>query len=84
MRNAAGVDDAIDAHAVLGHALENDARVERGALDGGEKFVLRGVDQVPSERDAAQLGIHQHGAIAVVPAQAQQAGLSGFIRVKSF
>ena len=73
LRNAAGVDDAIDGHAVLGHALEDDARVERRAFDGGEELVLRGVQQVPAEGDAAQLGIHQHRAVAVVPAQPQQA-----------
>ena len=43
LRNAAAVDDAADGHAVLLHALQDDARVEGGAFDGGEQFVLRGV-----------------------------------------
>ncbi len=35
--------------------------------------------RLPAERDAAQFRIHQHGAVAVVPGEAQQAGLSGAI-----
>ena len=79
LRNAAGVDDALDGDAVLGHALKDDAGVEGGAFDGGEELVLRGVDQVPAEGDAAEFGIHQHGAVAVVPGEAQQAGLAGAV-----
>ena len=79
LRNAAGVDDAVDGHAVLGHALEDDAGVEGGAFDGGEELVLRGVDQVPAEGDAAEFGIDEDGAVAVVPGEAQQAGLAGAI-----
>ena len=77
LRNAAGVDDAVHRHAVLGHALQDNARVKGRALDGREKLVLRGVHQIPAEGDAAQFGIDQHGAVAVVPGEAQQAGLSG-------
>ena len=83
LRDAAAVDDAADRHAVLFHALENDARVEGGAFDGGEELVLRGVRQVPAERDAAEFGIHQHRAVAVVPGQAQQPGLPGAVVVES-
>ena len=79
LRDAAGVDDALDGHAVLGHALEDDAGVEGGAFDGGEELVLRGVDEVPAEGDAAELGVDEHGAVAVVPGEAQQAGLAGAI-----
>ena len=43
LRDAAAVDDAPHRHAVLFHALQNDARVEGGPFDGGEQFVLRGV-----------------------------------------
>ena len=41
LRDAAAVDDAVDGHAMLLHALENDAGVEGGAFDGGEQLVLR-------------------------------------------
>ena len=49
------------------------------AFDGGEEFVLRGVDQIPAQRDAAQFRVDQNGAVAIVPGEAQQAGLSGAI-----
>src|SRR5438034_6613347 len=42
LRNAAGVDDAAHGDPVLLHALENDTRVQGGAFDGREQFVLRG------------------------------------------
>ncbi len=84
LRNASSVDHAIDFHAVFGHALENDAGVEGGALDGGKQLVLRGVNQVPTERNAAQFGIDQHGAVAVVPAQAQESGLPGLVALQPF
>ena len=84
MRNAAGVDDAVDADPVLGHALQYDARVEGRALDGGKELVLSGMDEIPAERDAAKLGIDQYGSIAVVPAEAQEAGLAGACRLQPF
>ena len=68
--------------AVLRHALENDARVERRAFDGGEQLVLRRMRQIPAQRDAAQFRIHQHRAVAVVPGQPQQPGLAGAIFVE--
>ena len=40
------------------------------------KLVLRGRCQFPAQRHSAQFRIHQHRAIAVVPAEAQQSGLS--------
>ena len=52
---------------------KNHARVEGRAFDGREQLVLRGVSQLPAERDAAEFRIHQHRAVAVVPGQAQQA-----------
>ena len=61
------------AHAVLRHSLKNDAGVKRCTFNCREQFILRGVHQVPSKRYAAQFGIYQHGAVAVVPAQTQQA-----------
>ena len=66
-----------------GHALEDDAGVEGGAFDGGEELVLRGVQQVPAEGDAAELRVDEHGAVAVVPGEAQQAGLAGLIGLEA-
>ena len=66
-------------NAVFGHAIENHASVKGGAFDGGEEFVLRCALQIPSEGDAAQVGIYEDGAIAVVPGHAEQAGLAGAI-----
>ena len=79
MRDAAGVDDAGDGDAVFGHALEDDAGVEGGAFDGGEELVLRGVEEVPAEGDAAEFGVDEYGAVAVVPTEAKEAGLAGAI-----
>src|SRR6185437_13804817 len=75
----AAMDDAVEAGAVLGHAIEDEAGVHGGAFDGGEELVLGGVVELPAEGDAAEIRVDQHGAVAVVPAQAQQAGLSGAI-----
>jgi len=84
LRDAAGVDDAVDADAVLGHALENDARMECGAFDGREELVLRGVDEVPAKGDAAEFGVDEDCAVAVVPADAEQAGLAGLVGLEPF
>src|ERR1700733_12812045 len=81
--NAAGVDNALDRDTVLGHAFENDARVKRCALNRGEEFVLSGMQQVPAEGDAAKFRIDQHCAVAVVPAETQQAGLPWTILFQS-
>ena len=81
LRNTAGVDDAANGDAVLGHAIENDASVEGSTFDGGEKFVLCGGLQIPAERDAAQIGIDEDRAIAVVPGHAKQTSLSGAIGI---
>ena len=64
---------------MLRHPLQNDARVKRRPLDRREQLILRRVDQIPSQGDPAQLRIHQHRAIAVVPAQPQKASLPGAI-----
>ena len=69
----------MDGDAVLSHPFQNHARMEGRPFDGREQLVLRGVRQTPAERDAAQFGIHQHGAVAVIPGEAQQAGLAGAI-----
>jgi hypothetical protein len=55
----------------LRHAIEDHAGVQRSAFDGGEEFILRRALQVPAKRDAAQVGIHQHSAVAVVPGQTE-------------
>ena len=49
LRNAAAVDDALNRRAVLLHALQNHARVKRGAFNGGEQFVLRRAGQIPTQ-----------------------------------
>ena len=61
---------------MLRHSLQNDSRMKRRPFDRREQLILRGVHQVPAQRHAAQLRIHQHRAIAVVPAQPQQPRLS--------
>src|SRR5438034_10449729 len=83
LRNAAGVDDAAHGDPVLLHALENDTRVQGGAFDGREQFVLRGGLKVPAKGDAAQVGIDQNRAVAIVPGDAQQASLAGAILFQS-
>ena len=81
MRDAAAVDDALRGRSVFAEAIEDHAGVESSAFDGGEQFVLRGVQQVPSDGHAAEIGIDQDRAVAVVPGHAQQAGLAGAIFV---
>ena len=76
LRNPTRVDDAANRHAVLFHVLQNDTRVKRGALDRGEQFILRRVSQIPTERDPAEFGIHQNGAVPIVPGQPEQTGLA--------
>ena len=39
--------------------------MEGSALNGCEKLILCGVDEVPAQRDAAQFGIDEHGAVSV-------------------
>ena len=75
--DAAAVDDAADGHAVLFHAVEDDAGVQGGALDGGEELIGCGVVEVPAEGDAAEGWVDQDGAVAVVPGEAEEAGLAG-------
>ena len=79
LRDAAGINDPLDVHTVFGHAIENDARMEGSAFDGGKEFVLRGALQVPAESDAAQIGIDEHGAIAIVPGDAKEASLASAV-----
>src|SRR5579885_2359241 len=47
--NASGVDYAVYRNTISGHALEDDAGVEGSAFNCGIEFVLRCVNQVPSE-----------------------------------
>ncbi len=78
--NAAAVDHAADRDAVLLHPLEDDAGVEGGPFDRREQVVLRRVGEVPAERDPAQFRVDEHGPVAVVPGEVQQAGLAGAVR----
>jgi hypothetical protein len=41
LRNAAGIDNPAHWHAVLDHALQNNARMERSPFDRGERLILR-------------------------------------------
>src|SRR5262249_24186200 len=79
LRNAAGVDYALYAHAIRGHAIENDPRVQRCALDSCKEFVLSSALEVPAKCDAAQIRIYQNGTVTVVPGEAQETSLSGAI-----
>ena len=79
MWNAASVDHPPNGYSVFRHAVQNHARVERCALNGGKQLIFRGALQVPSQGHAAQIRIYQHGAITVVPCQTQQSRLSGAI-----
>ena len=51
--------------------------MQRGAFDRRKQLVGRGVVQVPAKGDAAERGVDQDGAVAVVPGEAEQAGLPG-------
>ena len=68
---------------MLFHAIENDSRVQCSAFNGGEQFVLRGGLQIPAEGNATQVWIYQNRAVAVVPGNAQKAGLAGAIVFQS-
>src|SRR5437868_13007967 len=83
LRNAAGVNYALDIYTVAGHAIENHASMKCGALDGREQLICRGALEIPTEGDAAQIGIHENGAVAIVPGHAQQPGLPGAITLYS-
>jgi hypothetical protein len=58
LRNASSVDHVIDGNTMLGHTLKNDARMEGRAFNCGKQLILRGMNEVPAERDAPQLGIY--------------------------
>src|SRR6266567_943705 len=79
LRYPTGIDYALNMDSVAFHAVEDYARMEGGALNRREQFVLRGALEVPSQGDTTKIGIHQNRAIAVVPGHAQQTGLSGVI-----
>ena len=84
LRNPPRINHAINAHTVLRHALKNQPRMERGAFNRGEQLVLRGVHQIPAQRHAAQLRVHQHCPVAVVPCQAQQPRLPSLVAIEAF
>src|SRR5260370_3665060 len=75
--NASGVDHAADDDAVLFHAIQDDARVQRSAFYGGEQFVLRGGLQISAESNAAQVSVYEDGASAIVPREAEEASFTG-------
>src|SRR2546427_775688 len=66
-----------DRHAMFGQPFKDDAGMESSSLDGRKELVLRRVQQIPAQRDSAELGVYKHCAVAVVPRQAQQPGLAG-------
>ena len=49
-----------------------------------KKLIGSRMQQVPAKRNAAQLWIHQHRAVAIIPGKAQQARLSGPIIFRGF
>src|SRR5690348_8708686 len=61
---------------MIGHAVENYSGVKGGSFDRGEEFILSGALQVPSQRNSAQIGIHEDSSVTVVPRHAQQASLA--------
>ena len=75
LRNAARINNASDVHAMSGHAVEDHARVERSAFNGGKQLVLSRALEIPAPRDATQVGIYQNRAVAIVPGHAEQTGL---------
>src|SRR3954447_15158841 len=83
-RDAASIDDPFDSDTVLGHPVEDYPGMERRTLDRGEQFVLSRAQQIPTQSNPAQVGIDQHGPIAVIPGQAQQAGLPRAIPLQAF
>src|SRR3954467_12534448 len=83
-RDAARIDDPIDSDAVLGHPVEDYPGMERRTLDRGEQLVLSRAQQIPTQSDPAQVGIDEHGPVAVVPGEAQQAGLPSLILLQAF
>ncbi len=74
--NAAGVYHAMNGNAILFHSFEDHPSVERSALDRGKKLILCGVREIPTERDAAEIGIYEHGAVSVVPSKTKQPRLA--------
>src|SRR5438067_2094899 len=84
LRNTTGIDDTLNANTVCCHAIEDDAGVQRRTFDGCKKLVLCSALEVPSQSDSAQVRVHQHGAITVVPGEAQQSGLACAIIFQSF
>src|SRR5882724_3676608 len=67
LRDPAGIDDAAHRHPVLLHPLENYARVKGRSFNRREELILRRAGEPPSDGGAAQLGIYEHRAVAVVP-----------------
>src|ERR1700719_1635374 len=41
LRDATGIDHALDVYSMLSHAIENHSGMKCGPFDGGKKFVLR-------------------------------------------
>lgn len=57
--------------------------MEGGAFNCCKKLVLGGVDEVTAQRNAAQIRVDQHGAVAVVPGKAQESGLAWEVALKT-
>ena len=66
----------LDRLAVLLETLHDDARAERGRLDPGAIHLGGGGLQRQAEDAPGQARVHQHGPVAVVPVQRQQAALA--------
>ena len=77
LRDAAPANHATNRYAVFRHPFEDDPGVQRRPFDRGEEFVLCRVIHVPAAGDAAKIRIDEDRAIAVVPGETQQPGLSG-------
>ena len=83
LRNASRVDDALDFYSVSSHAVEDHSGVKRRSFDRSEEFILRGVLQIPSQGNSAQIWIHQYGTITVIPRNPQQSSLACAIVLKT-
>ncbi len=61
------------------HVFEDDAGMEGGSFDGSEEFVLGGVGETPADGDAGDFRVDEDGTVSVIPGEAEEAGLAGFV-----
>src|SRR5690348_17940830 len=66
------------------HSIENHACMEGRTFNRGKQFVCRCALQIPAKSHPAEIRIHQHGAITIVPSEAQQSRLPSAIGFESF